>query len=43
MRPAAEVNAAALSDLSEQFATIVSTDNLLFDLKTQELLIRARN
>lgn len=29
MRPAAEVHAAALSDLSEEFATIISTDDAL--------------
>ena len=29
IRPAAEVHAAALSDLSEEFATIVSTDDML--------------
>ncbi|WP_419804520.1 cysteine hydrolase family protein [Terriglobus sp.] len=31
-RPAAEVHAAALSDLSEEFATIVSTDDVLQQL-----------
>ncbi len=35
MRPAAEVHAAALSDLSDEFATIVSTDDLLRALETR--------
>ncbi len=36
IRPAAEVHAAALSDLSEEFATIVSTDDVLRTLHTRE-------
>lgn len=38
MRPAAEVHASALSDLSEEFATIVSTGNVLRALETGEPL-----
>lgn len=38
MRPAAEVHAAALSDLSEEFATIVSTDDVLRALEAREPL-----
>ena len=33
MRPASDVHAAALSDLSKEFATIVSTDDVLRALK----------
>lgn len=36
MRPAAEVHAAALSDLSEEFATIVKTDTVLRALGASE-------
>ena len=36
MRPAAEVHAAALSDLSEEFATIISTSGVLRALQTPE-------
>lgn len=39
MRPAAEVHAAALSDLSEEFATVVITDDVLRALRTRELLV----
>ena len=38
MRPAEEVHAAALSDLSEEFATIVSTADMLHALKKPEPL-----
>lgn len=41
LRPAAEVHAAALSDLSEEFATIVNTDKALRDLCAPEPLIKA--
>ncbi len=41
MRPAAEVHAAALSDLSEEFATVVSTSDVLRALKTHDLLVAA--
>ena len=41
MRPAAEVHAAALSDLSEEFATIVSTDDVLRALEMREPLVAA--
>lgn len=41
MRPAAEVHAAALSDLSEEFATIVSTDDVLRALDAREPLVAA--
>ena len=36
MRPAAEVHAAALSDLSEEFATVVGTDHVLRALAPTE-------
>ena len=39
MRPAAEVHAAALSDLTEEFATVVSTDDVLRALNTREPLV----
>jgi isochorismate hydrolase len=39
MRPAAEVHAAALSDLSEEFATIVNTDEVLRELHAPEPLV----
>ena len=35
VRPAAEVHAAALSDLSEEFATIVRTDQVLHEIETR--------
>lgn len=41
MRPAAEVHAAALSDLSEEFASVVSTDEILEALKGSEPLVAA--
>ena len=41
MRPAAEVHAAALSDLSEEFATVVSTDDMLRALNAREPLVIA--
>lgn len=41
MRFAAEVHAAALSDLSEEFATIVSTDDVLRGLETREPMVVA--
>ena len=41
LRPAAEVHAAALSDLSEEFATIISTDAVLRTLETREPLVAA--
>lgn len=41
MRPAAEVHAAALSDLSEEFATIVNTDEVLRELPAPEPLVTA--
>ena len=41
MRPAAEVHAAALSDLSEEFATTVSTDEVLRALEAREPLVVA--
>ena len=41
MRFAAEVHAAALSDLSEEFATIVSTDDVLRALEVCEPLVVA--
>ena len=41
MRPAAEVHAAALSDLSEEFATIVSTDDVLRALQAREPMVVA--
>lgn len=41
MRPAAEVHAAALSDLSEEFATIVNTDEVLRELRAPEPLVTA--
>uniref|UniRef100_UPI0035C95AF4 isochorismatase family protein n=1 Tax=uncultured Sphingomonas sp. TaxID=158754 RepID=UPI0035C95AF4 len=41
MRRAAEVHAAALSDLSEEFATIVSTDDVLRALETRTPLVAA--
>ena len=40
-RPAAEVHAAALSDLSEEFATIVSTDDVLRALEARGPLVAA--
>ena len=40
-RPAAEVHAAALSDLSEEFATILSTDDVLRALERREPLVAA--
>lgn len=36
MRPAADVHAAALSDLSEEFATIVSTEDMLCEVEARE-------
>ena len=41
VRPAAEVHAAALSDLSEEFATIVSTDDVLRAIEAREPLVAA--
>ncbi len=41
MRPAAEVHAAALSDLSEEFATIVNTAEMLEKLHAPEPLVTA--
>ena len=41
MRPAAEVHAAALSDLSEEFATVVSTEEVLRAVDTREPLVVA--
>lgn len=41
LRPAAEVHAAALSDLSEEFATIISTDDVLRKMGTREPLVAA--
>ncbi len=41
VRPAADVHAAALSDLSEEFATIVSTDDVMRALEKREPLVAA--